>query len=692
MDAVLLYRLLTFDFLSVTRYILISFALLLTAGLVSAQEPTPQVPRRVEKVPFRLGVYGGYGINYHDTQASIFNGGGECGAFSAGDGKGAIFGVLGEFPIVGQWLDLTANVNYARRDGSFAEAFTGGMPILDPNSNSYVTLERRHAYTSKIPYLLVELGLRLEATESFPLYIRGAGVMGFLPTKPTFLQTEEILSPEGVVYPETHQAIRTVSSGPIADVQPWIGVSGTLGYTVPLGLRVSASPEVSYYYALNDVTPHYRWRLGSLQGGIALKYIFGDVPEPPPDTAPPPAPVYPQVALATVSPQKVNIMETIVTETFPLLPYIFFDSASALLPARYIRAESSEREAFDENNLPHRSLGTYYRILDIIGNRLVKDQGAKILLKGTTDGREEPTSTTAGTLARTRAQAVKEYLVDIWEIDPERIDVKTSATPTFPSNMQYAEGVEENRRVEIISTHDNILQPIIHERFNERSSEPEQVAFSLGASSPSGIADWHLSVQAGAQTVWERIGSGEPPATLSWKLDEEMIDRIAREFIGRDALRCTLTVADRNGLTSRSEFAVPAEKAIYPYEVSRLSLIVFDFDKSEISQQNRRMVSTFIARSLLPTSTAKITGSTDRLGEIDHNQQLSEGRAFAVRDLIVAERPEATITDAKGIGPSKLLYDNDLPEGRYYCRTVSVEVQTPIQDLEQFDATTRPAQ
>ncbi|MBC8144753.1 MAG: OmpA family protein [bacterium] len=90
------------------------------------------------------------------------------------------------------------------------------------------------------------------------------------------------------------------------------------------------------------------------------------------------------------------------------------------------------------------------------------------------------------------------------------------------------------------------------------------------------------------------------------------------------------------------------------------------------------MVSSFVAGSIATSSTASITGSTDRLGEVAHNTQLSQARAEAVRDLIVAERPGAQITRVEGIGPSKLPYNNDLAEGRYYCRTVAVEVLTPV--------------
>ncbi len=91
------------------------------------------------------------------------------------------------------------------------------------------------------------------------------------------------------------------------------------------------------------------------------------------------------------------------------------------------------------------------------------------------------------------------------------------------------------------------------------------------------------------------------------------------------------------------------------------------------------MVSTFVARSIKPSSESRITGSTDRLGELDHNQELSQARADAVAKLVKAENPDAKLTEVKGIGPAEQIEMNSTPEGRYYCRTVTVQVQTPLQ-------------
>ena len=123
----------------------------------------------------RLGFYGGYGLNFHDTKADLFSGGGECGAFNSGQGNGFNVGAFGELPIVGNWIDLVLGVSYAQRGGKFGEVYTGGLPILDPNSGEYVQLQRKHSYTADLPYILGELGVKITPLEEIPVYIRVGG-------------------------------------------------------------------------------------------------------------------------------------------------------------------------------------------------------------------------------------------------------------------------------------------------------------------------------------------------------------------------------------------------------------------------------------------------------------------------------------------------------------------------------------
>ena len=652
--------------------------ILLSAATLTAQE-LPEI-----KTEFRLGAFGGYSLNRHDTRATLFVGCPECGAFSNGEGAGGIGGIMGEFPIMGKWLDLTASILYAQRGGAFNEAVTGQLPILDPSTGHYTELKRRHAYSANLGYLIGEFGLRIQPLEEVPVYLRLGSALGS-PLAPTQNQTEEILSPGGVLYPETNTAIRdVVSNGEIPGVDMLMSATGTLGYNLPIGARMTLSPEIGYAYSLNDVTPNYKWRVNSIQAGAAIKYTFGPEIQPPlpPVPPPPPAdPLPPVVALGQDPPRTVRIMQTVVTETFPILPYIFFDSASATIPARYGVAEENVIGTFDERALPHRSLQAYYRILDILGSRMARLGSTTVTLNGTTDGAEITTGSMKY-LAQGRAQEVRRYLMTRWGIDGARIKVSTSATPSYPSSTVYGEGMQENRRVEIFTSSDELLQPLIFERFSEYQIDPGSIGFTATAGSAEGIRDWRIEVNAAGRSLMVKEGSSAPPAALDWRLDTETAERIVAALgssVG--GMQGTLTVADASGRPATARMDIPVVVEQNPFEISRLSLVVFDFDRSDIGMQNRRMISSFLSRSMSASSSSSIIGSTDRLGEVEHNQQLSTQRAFAVRDVILTERPDAAISATQGVGPSRLPYDNDLPEGRYYCRTVAVEMKTPIAEV-----------
>ena len=70
---------------------------------------------------------------------------------------------------------------------------------------------------------------------------------------------------------------------------------------------------------------------------------------------------------------------------------------------------------------------------------------------------------------------------------------------------------------------------------------------------------------------------------------------------------------------------------------------------------------------------------TDRIGESDYNQDLSRRRALETARLVKARIvPETIVSEGGGERP---IFNNDLPEGRMYNRTVIVEIATPEEDL-----------
>jgi outer membrane protein OmpA-like peptidoglycan-associated protein len=640
-------------------------------------------------VAYRIGIYGDYSFNHHITTANVYCCDYGCGVFSNGNGKGFDAGILAEIPILGR-LETYGTVGFAQRGGDFGDAITSNKPVLDPNTGQYTYLHITNSYTSTIPEIIAGLGLKFTLLKNIPLYVKGGLTINFPFSSAKYTQTEQITSPQGITFPQTNTTTNVVGSGPIIDLKETFGVSGAVGFPFPISQRLSASPEVEYYFPFTEVRHDYHWKTQTFQAGVALRYNFykelPPAPPPPPPPPPPPVkttppppekPIPPAAYVGLAEPKSVSVFETTVTETFPILPYIFFDSANSEPVSRYHTVTASDRASFAEGALPHNSLGAYYDILNIIGKRMTDKPEGDVTLNGTTDG-HEVSSSQSKNLAKARAESVKKYLTDVWGIAPDRIHITSSANPTIPSSQRDTAGISENRRVEIIAEDETLLSPVVHAQFKEYAITPESVPFSMSVRVHDPIASWKLSVKAKNGEVFSTGGSGEPPTVIGWKLDQATAAKLASTVQGSEKLQCGLDVTDTHGITGSSNVDLPATKETNPYEISRLSLVVFDFDKSVINDANKKMVSEFVAKTIHDGSSVSIKGTTDAMGELDHNKGLSTSRAFAVHDLIKAQNAVAEVTKVEGIGPTYSPEMNATPEGRYYCRTVTVQVQTPV--------------
>ncbi|HEY3876044.1 MAG TPA: OmpA family protein [Candidatus Kapabacteria bacterium] len=653
------------------------------------------IPAQSIVSPFHAGLRIDYLKNYHATTSEIVADCPECGYFSNGVGGGYEFQLFGEVPFnFLRRLDLDFGLGVTQRGGSFGLTSTNELTVYDENKGQdvYEPLDLQHNFTASLIYLDLSGGLRFDPIKHFAGYCSATLDAGIpVGHSASAKQTETIISPQGYIFPATSSTTSTESNGSIQGISTLFGITGTVGYELPFGSLLTASPELSYYLPVNSVASTRPWHVSSISIGVALRWneppkeIPGE-PNPTPQKQEPPRVARqdpnafaPKLAAASIASEPLHIVETTVTETFPILPYIFFDSASAQLPDRFAQISAEEANRFQESELPHRSLESYYQILNVIGNRMRANPEATLTINGTTDGQEVAGG--GNELGIDRSNTVRDYLKRVWRIDPTRLIQTRSEEPHNPSSTQYAEGFEENRRVELSSDNDQILKPIVHERFREESALPKTIPIALTANSSIGIRHWQLAILSHDSSVFESSGEAAPPAQLTWQPNDAQIESLAKTLTPKDSLMLHFEAEAANGAHSVQDFAFPASKTINPFELSRLSLIVFDFDQSKIGEQNERMISQFVAKSFYPASTASITGSTDNLGELAHNQTLSEARAFNVRDLILKDKPDAKITSAKGIGPSNLLYDNHLPEGRYYCRTVRVEVQTPLESI-----------
>jgi outer membrane protein OmpA-like peptidoglycan-associated protein len=270
--------------------------------------------------------------------------------------------------------------------------------------------------------------------------------------------------------------------------------------------------------------------------------------------------------------------------------------------------------------------------------------------------------------------------VNVWGIHARRITVRSRNLPVDPSAVDDPRGQEENRRVEITSTTDDIIAPIQRDEIAYNASL-NALLLKPDVDAPNGVERWLLQATQGPRVMFNQSGSGNPPApSYQWDIDGDTFRS------DNQPLKFELLVRDRRAQEERVQLEIAMntltlerkrEERIGDIRVSRIKLILFDFDKSTVSRRNMAVIDD-VSESITPTSRVSIIGYTDAVGDSEYNLRLSQQRADAVRAAFGATLSNVAVS-SKGVGSTQLLFPNDTPEGRFYCRMVQVIVETPVE-------------
>ena len=361
-----------------------------------------------------------------------------------------------------------------------------------------------------------------------------------------------------------------------------------------------------------------------------------------------------------------------------LLPYIFFEEGSDEIPNRYKRMSADNTKEFNIDDLYFRknTIEVYHEILNIIGKRMTMYPKAVLTIAGRNAGVEIEKDNKE--LSGKRAENVKTYLRDVWGINEKRLIIDIGNLPKSKSSpLNDAEPAQENRRVEFTSNDPRVTEPLDLQN-TEAKSNPPKVRFNLTGAANFGISSYSVKAsQTGKDgKSFDTTTNVALPTSIEWEIgkDQKITPKLAQP------VTCSFSITDIKGNskvvgTDRMNLDVITVKRKYEEhidgdEIDRFSLILFDFNNAELDEDNKRIIST-IQKRIKNNSVIEIIGTTDRIGSDEHNARLSQERANSVRSAINRKGASAT-----GTGKSSE-FDNDLPEGRFYCRTVNVIVKTP---------------
>ncbi len=374
-------------------------------------------------------------------------------------------------------------------------------------------------------------------------------------------------------------------------------------------------------------------------------------------------------------PDPTVVIEEIETEEFfPLLPYVFFKENNSNLYETDLSLIAPEQTAgFDESKLPPRTLEIYKNLLNIVGSRLRARPKAKITVVGCNNGYGSEAQSIQ--LSKSRAESVRDYFVVVWGIEPNRIQVRFQNLPDKPSNPNLEEGREENQRVEIYSTDSEILAPVRTSEI-EKVANPPIIEITTNIESDVDLKGWQLEIIQENEALRKFTGV-DPKGKLIWKVEEEPIPKLDSQieilFVATDvvdhkeSLKKNLTIQQKS-IRMKRELRLGDEK------IERYSLILFDFDRWELNPAQTSILKE-IKKKIEPNSKVLISGFTDSIGEEQYNRELALRRCLETLKYLGIPEKQVQI---QPVGEEYLLYDNSTPYGRSYCRTVQIEIRTPI--------------
>ncbi len=394
------------------------------------------------------------------------------------------------------------------------------------------------------------------------------------------------------------------------------------------------------------------------------------------------------------------IEERATIQLFPLLPYVFFDLNSGVMPVRYKRLTSAQTNDFTDERLPGGTLDKYYHTLNIFGYRLRKYPNVNVDIVGCTDETNEDKNSP---LPKQRAQIVYDYLKNVWGIAESRMKMVARGWPELPSNKKDTNGIVENRRTELVfsGSKDDLwnVQKPIEDRDPTLFPSPSTLTYAMKNGIDNNIvASRRIEVLRNGKP-WKTVKDlNITDANANWDWQNADAEYPAEK--GPDGTaefnlppyKSVLIVTSKNGQECKSDTVTTPVKRVSSKSLGvdkgdvktleKYNLILFKFDSPEAGELNERIMSTWVYPRVKKSSTIRIEGHTDVVGLDTRNKKLSEQRAGTAEKFIKSTGSPYAEMSTRGTGEEEPLYTNESPEGRFFNRTVQVIIETPLADAE----------
>ncbi len=678
------------------------------------------------------GAYAGLNYNIHFTDFQSLPGKPICCTnFEGGTGYGFNFGGMLELPL-NNAVYLGARLGFSTLDGTLSEEdITGNTEFrdLNPPYNTISVSQAKSKYQieSAINMLDLEAHAGFKFFDDF--YTTAGLKLGYI-VSTNLNQKEELLQPDNVVFLENGKRIRSeYTDFAMPDGKAMqLFATFSVGYRIPVFTTGVLQPEIRYHLPFSEISS-VDWLVSTVSFGAALKFPYLKEKDKPRDKQyriqrdtiveyiagitkdkielidnyeetteieeynviveqtvkyekyrlEKPKPIDTEIELLVYGiDENGNIMtnptvvieETEYQEMFPLLPYVFFEQGSTKInPGSLNLLSKEETKSFDPDKLNPNTMDIYKDMLNIIARRAL-DSGADLVITGCNNATAEEANNTS--LSGSRANLIKEYLTQIWDIPEGKVKVKNRALPMNAANNDNPDGKSENRRVEISSNDKGVTAPFIIKDI-KRTATPPVLEISPKFSGMA-IDSATIFVKHNGE-VLRRYDFKDKLEKRIWDIERLPIPRYDKN-VDIDLIVYTGNQAHTESRTiGISQKTIRKKREILRDDriIDRFALILFDYDKANLKAEHIDVLKA-VKEQIKPNTEIFITGYADRTGDPEYNEKLAGERIENVLNALKIENK----VEKNSVGSRLLLYNNDSPEGRNYSRTVIIELRTPI--------------
>jgi len=651
-------------------------SLLLCAFIVIGIQTTIQAQDSIQytKPSWFFGVAAGGNINFYkgstqrmDAELIVPT------TFHDGSGVGLFVAPLIEYrPANSRW-GVMLQAGYDNRGGKFDQVKTPcNCPADLITDLSYITVEPslRFAPFKSNFYLYAGPRFAFNMSKSFTYKL------GINPEFPDQLPTADVKGD----FSDVHSSVISMQIGAGYDIHLTKESKKT---------QLVLSPFVSFHpYFGQDPRSIETWNITTVRVGAALKLGTGHKVASPVKTDAFIPTVEPEVKFYVDAPKNVPAV-TNVREIFPLSNYVFFDLGSTKISSRYVLLKKSQVKDFRQDQVElttpenfsgrsNRQMIVYYNVLNIMGDRMVKNPKTTIRMvgsseKGAKDGRE-------------MAESTKAYLVDVFEINPSRITVEGREKPVLASvqeggTVDIVMLQEGDRRVSIESNSPELLL-----EFYSGTNAMRPVEIVSGQVAP---LDSYVFINADggtdAYTSWSLEFKDEQGTVQNFgPYTQDKISIPGNSVLGtrpEGDYKVTLVGQTKSGKTLKKETSAHLVNwsPSTTEEAMRFS-VIFEFNSAKTIKLYEKYINDVVVPKIPQNGTVIIHGHADITGSDAYNLTLSLERANDVKSIMLNSLKKAGRNDVKfevngyGEDVKKAPFDNKYPEERYYNRTVIIDI------------------